>query len=303
MLSETVARRLCLLRAPSSGLRAVGRPALPRITRSTVCCFPHRSGCTNMSSTGGGPAAAAHPAVPEASSGVGGGGKGEDVREQKKALRKRIKSELKQMSDEAVGVASAAVAERLLSFPQLQQQECGDAGGAVSVYLSMPKELGTSAIVSGLFKRGKKVYIPKVLGAASADMRMFPVRSEDEVASFPLTKWKIPEPSEELVFSREDGVTEGDIGVIIVPAVALDPTCNRLGHGRGHYDCFFERVNKASMDKGRPPPVTIGVCFDEQVVDFIPTESTDVRLDFVLTPTQTFRRDAGGVDVVSGAPS
>lgn len=64
---------------------------------------------------------------------------------------------------------------------------------------------------------------------------MFPVRSEEEVTSFPLTKWKIPEPSDELVFSREDGVTEGDIGMIIVPAVALDPTCNRLGHGRGHY--------------------------------------------------------------------
>lgn len=160
MLSETVARRLCLLRAPSAGLRAVGRPALPRITRPIICCFPHHRSI--MSSTAGGPAAAAHPAVPEASAGVGTGGKGEGVRDQKKALRKRIKSELKQMSDEAVGVASAAVAERLLALPQLQQQEGGDGGGAVSVYLSMPKELGTSAIVSGLFKRGKKVYIPKV---------------------------------------------------------------------------------------------------------------------------------------------
>lgn len=161
MLSETVARRLCLLRTPSSGLRAVGRPALPRIARPIVS-FPHRSG-TNMSSTAGGPAAAAHPAVPEASSGVGAGGHGEDIREKKKALRKRIKSELKQMSDEAVGAASAAVAEKLLAFPQLQQLEGGDGGGgAVSVYLSMPKEISTSAIVSGLFKRGKKVYIPKV---------------------------------------------------------------------------------------------------------------------------------------------
>lgn len=66
-------------------------------------------------------------------------------------------------------------------------------------------------------------------------MRMFPVRSEEEIASFDLTKWKIPEPSEDLALSREDGVTEGDIDVVVVPAVAFDPSCNRLGHGRGHY--------------------------------------------------------------------
>lgn len=34
-----------------------------------------------------------------------------------------------------------------------------------------------------------------------------------------------------------------------------------------------------------------GVCFDEQVVDCVPTEDTDVRLDFVLTPTRTFSLD------------
>eukprot|EP00903_Cladosiphon_okamuranus_P009310 g8882.t1 len=211
--------------------------------------------------------------------------------EQKKAMRKRIKSELKAMSEGAVDTASAAVAERLLACPQFRKGSTGE--GAVSVYLSMPGELGTAAIVGGLFKLGKKVYIPKVMGSGSADMRMFPVRSEEEIASFPPTKWKIPEPSEDLALSREDGVLEGDIDVVVVPGVAFDSRCNRLGHGRGHYDCFFERVNKASKDKGRPPPVRMGVCFDEQVVDCVPTESTDVPLDFVLTPTCTFRRDPG----------
>lgn len=64
---------------------------------------------------------------------------------------------------------------------------------------------------------------------------MFPPRSEEEVASFPLTKWKIREPPEELVRSREDGVYEGDIDVVVVPGVAFDAGCNRLGHGRGYY--------------------------------------------------------------------
>lgn len=66
-------------------------------------------------------------------------------------------------------------------------------------------------------------------------MRMFPLQSEEEVSSFPLTKWKIPEPSAELVLSREDGVVAGDIDVVVVPGMAFDAGCNRLGHGRGYY--------------------------------------------------------------------
>lgn len=106
-------------------------------------------------------------AVPAPSSGDGGGrdqANEEGIRGKKKALRKRMKSELKAMSEEAVSAASAAVAERLLAFPQLLQQQDKDKeqSGAVSVYMSMPGELDTTAIVSELFKRGRKVYIPKV---------------------------------------------------------------------------------------------------------------------------------------------
>lgn len=75
----------------------------------------------------------------------------------------------------------------------------------------------------------------QVLGPASADMRMFPLESDEEASSFPLTKWKIPEPPEELVLSREDGTFAGDIDVVIVPAMAVDSRCNRLGHGKGYY--------------------------------------------------------------------
>lgn len=100
--------------------------------------------------------ASAAATVPEGK----GAGEEEALRRRKTNLRKRIKSELKAMSASAVDAASIAVAERLLASPQLAKSDNG--GGAVSVYLSMPGELGTTAIVSELFKRGKKVYIPKV---------------------------------------------------------------------------------------------------------------------------------------------
>lgn len=81
--------------------------------------------------------------------------------ERKASMRKRIKVALKSMDKSAVHAGSAAVVERLLATPQLA--EPGAQCSGVSVYLSMPGELATKALVIELFKRGKKVYIPKVM--------------------------------------------------------------------------------------------------------------------------------------------
>lgn len=113
----------------------------------------------NMSTSDSGRAAVSPAAVGAGSDGVASDSN-IGLRERKMTLRKYIKAELKVMDTPAVEAASGAVAGHLLKMPQLAQG-VGE-GGAVSVYLSMPGELGTSAIISELFKRGKKIYIPKV---------------------------------------------------------------------------------------------------------------------------------------------
>lgn len=86
----------------------------------------------------------------------GASGSIEEIRATKASIRKRIEGMLKLTDKSRIDAGSAAVAERLLATPQL------DEARVVSVYLSMPQEMGTAAVVSDLFKRGKKVYIPKV---------------------------------------------------------------------------------------------------------------------------------------------
>ncbi|CAM9981892.1 unnamed protein product [Discosporangium mesarthrocarpum] len=217
-------------------------------------------------------------------------------REEKASLRKRIKGVLRAMSDQVVVSSSEALAQRVVDTPQFQDSKI------VSIYLSMPKEVQTRDILRELFRRGKKVYIPKlpplsghmkITGPESWEMRMFPLESEEEVSSFPLTKWNIPEPPVDLVMSREDGVEVGDIDLVITPGCGFDERCNRLGHGKGYYDCFFERVGRANAAKGRPPPFMMGVCLEEQVVENIPSTASDVPLDMVVTPTRSFPRQDG----------
>lgn len=65
------------------------------------------------------------------------------------------------------------------------------------------------------------------------------------------------------------------IDVVIVPGVAFTRRGDRLGQGGGWYDRFLADV--------RSDCLTIGVAFVEQLVDDLPVEPHDVRLDLVVT--------------------
>lgn len=63
--------------------------------------------------------------------------------------------------------------------------------------------------------------------------------------------------------------------VVIVPGVAFTTTGDRLGQGGGWYDRFLPKLRSGT--------VTIGVGFEPQIVEELPTEPHDVRLDCVVT--------------------
>ncbi len=62
--------------------------------------------------------------------------------------------------------------------------------------------------------------------------------------------------------------------LVLCPLVGFDRNGGRLGQGGGHYDRYFA---------AHPHVVRIGVGWSVQEVDVIPAESTDARLDAVLT--------------------
>jgi len=123
-------------------------------------------------------------------------------------------------------------------------------------------------------------------------MVMMEVLSIQEIEQFPKNKWGIPEPPEDLLLQRANGADMGVIDLVILPGVAFDSLCGRVGHGKGYYDSFLERVNAGNAAHNRPPPTTIAISFDEQVVESVPMAAHDKYLDFVVTPTRTFVRGA-----------
>ena len=64
------------------------------------------------------------------------------------------------------------------------------------------------------------------------------------------------------------------IDFIVVPGVAFDAKGNRLGRGKGYYDRLLPRI---------PTAYKAGICFPFQLVEEVPAESFDVRMDIIIT--------------------
>ena len=73
---------------------------------------------------------------------------------------------------------------------------------------------------------------------------------------------------------------EGDIDVIIVPAVAFDKEGNRLGRGGGYYDRFLKKQSHATI---------IGVGYDFQLVEEVPVRQHDQKMHRIILPSQTIQ--------------
>jgi len=132
------------------------------------------------------------------------------------------------------------------------------------------------------------VCIPFVCGKERGDMKMMPLINMEELQSFNLTKWNIPEPERELVESREDMTTSGDLDLILLPGCVFDRKANRLGHGKGYYDTFLAKVFQANQEKGKARPVLVGLSLDEQLLpegEEVPIDGHDVKLDFIVSPS------------------
>lgn len=77
-----------------------------------------------------------------------------------------------------------------------------------------------------------------------------------------------------------------ELDVVIIPVLAFTPRGDRLGQGGGWYDRLLATV--------RPDCVTIGVGFASQLIDALPTEPHDRRVDLVVTDHGVVRAGRAG---------
>jgi 5-formyltetrahydrofolate cyclo-ligase len=120
---------------------------------------------------------------------------------------------------------------------------------------------------------GKRVLLPRV-NRASRHLDLYEVRDlEQDVAP---GLWNIPEPVMERCIKEE---ALGTVDFILLPGVAFTREGGRLGYGGGFYDKLLARMPHR--------PTLVAGAFALQVVQEIPLESTDHKVEWLVTENET----------------
>lgn len=135
------------------------------------------------------------------------------------------------------------------------------AAHTVLLYHSLPDEVYTHDFIAR-WSGKKQVLLPVVTGD---DLVLRKYTAPEDLAQ---GAYGIEEPTGELFTDYEA------IDFIAVPGVAFDRKGNRLGRGKGYYDRLLLRI---------PSAFKAGICFPFQMVEEVPSEPFDIRMDEIIT--------------------
>ncbi len=188
----------------------------------------------------------------------------------KTELRKRMRALRKTLPPAACAARSSRIEERVAELAPVAR--------ARSVCLFWPivdrHEVDLRPLDATLRARGVRVAYPGIDPETQAmTFRFVPDPDAMEEQGFGFR-----EPS-----LREPEAAPGEIDVVVVPALALDPRGHRIGYGAGYYDRTLPRY--------APPAVTVAVAFDFQLVAEVPDSAVDFPVDWIVTDTRTLERE------------
>lgn len=139
------------------------------------------------------------------------------------------------------------------------------AAKVIMAYASTPDELQLNELFAACLTDKKVLAIPFIIGKGEMQAVEVPSLDALEVGAFNIQTVK-PE--------LRKVIKPAKIDCVIVPGAAFDFHGNRLGLGGGYYDRFLPRAVNAKK---------IALAYDFQLVDSLPTEDHDAKIDIVMT--------------------
>lgn len=180
----------------------------------------------------------------------------------KTGLRRRLVAARAAVPDAERVAAGRLIRDQVLEMPEVS------AAGTVAAYYSVGTEPDTRGLIFALWKRGSYVVLPVLLPDGDLDWASY--EGPDSLAPGPRGLLQPVEPV------RGSG-TVARADVVLVPALAVDVSGNRLGRGGGSYDRALARVG------GQVP--TIALIYDDELVPSVPTEPHDRTVRAVARPS------------------
>jgi len=186
---------------------------------------------------------------------------------QKSALRVDITNRLRAMSSEERHEKSISVCRRVCGLESFRHAT------TIMLYMPLPSEVDITPIAIRSFQLGTTVCVPRVDWKRKEMTAVEVRRFDDDTMDVDEHGIRVP----------RDGriVIPGLIDLIIVPGLAFDTHGKRLGRGGGYYDRFLGKVSRQAAK--------IAVAYDEQIVEEVPVNERDMRVDLVVTDRRATR--------------
>jgi 5-formyltetrahydrofolate cyclo-ligase len=192
--------------------------------------------------------------------------------EAKETMRQEACARRGRMNDrETLG---ESVCRRLLATPEYR------AARQLSIYVGTADEVQTLFVLASAWRSNREVAVPCCVGGG---LQLFWIRDASELRPRTLG---ILEPSDEVRRDPARRATVDQLDLIVVPGLAFDRRCGRLGHGKGYYDRLLRSVPAAV-------PV-VALAFECQVFAEVPMGDHDVFVDKVLTERALYERTGKG---------
>jgi 5-formyltetrahydrofolate cyclo-ligase len=188
-------------------------------------------------------------------------------REIKKTLRKRILARRNAIDAHERARVSEAVFARILALPEY------GAARAVFCYAGFGSELDTRPVLERILADGKLLAMSRV-DRQARQLRLY--RVENLRTELQPGVWGILEPDP----LRCAPCAPQDVDFIVMPGAVFDVHCGRIGYGAGYYDHLLAPL--------QPLPYLVAGAFDLQVIDEVPMEAHDKRLDRIITESREF---------------
>lgn len=187
-----------------------------------------------------------------------------DLQTEKDKIRKEILKKRNNLFYEEVEKKSSLIIKNLEKFIKNAEN--------VMIFMDMKNEVRITKLME-LYPE-KNFFISKITDSKNREMKINKYNENELI----LHKFGYYESS------SNDFYDEKILDIVIVPAIAFDFWKNRIGFGGGYYDTFLKKVREKNKKV-----LFIGVCYNFQIIDKIPTEEHDMVVSFVVNENQIIR--------------
>lgn len=181
----------------------------------------------------------------------------DQLSDRKREFRQSVAQKKREIGCETLHSLSVEIIKHLESTDDFKS------AASILAYYSLPFEVETAEAIDS-WAQTKTIYLPVVVGD------QLKIKRYNGKSSLSKGAFGVFEPNGEIM----DDLSVIDL--VLVPGVAFDKNRNRMGYGKGFYDKLLPLLRAKK----------VGICFDFQLFEEIPTDSFDQSVDFIVSELQ-----------------